>query len=190
MPIVTFLGGSQGSRQINSIVQDILPSLQGKAFVVHQTGKDLFDKRIHNPQAGMYAPLPYIGREISDILAATTVAVGRAGAGTVWECASLGIPMVLIPLSGKGTRGDQVENAAMASSVGAAACLTGEDSTPGKVLKAIQRFLDSPFEYSKAQSACKRLTTIESNGEIPLHSADFIANLILARLAEESGGKL
>jgi UDP-N-acetylglucosamine--N-acetylmuramyl-(pentapeptide) pyrophosphoryl-undecaprenol N-acetylglucosamine transferase len=188
MPIVSFFGGSQGSRQINEIVKALLPSLEGRVFVVHQTGKDLFDANIHIPRPGLYYPRPYIGGEISDILAATTVAVGRSGAGTVWECASLGIPMVLIPLSGAGTRGDQVENAAMAGKLGAAFYFLGEDANPQNILESLEKLLGSSSEYEKARRACLRLSTIASKGEKPLHSADYIANLIYERLARQSGG--
>jgi UDP-N-acetylglucosamine--N-acetylmuramyl-(pentapeptide) pyrophosphoryl-undecaprenol N-acetylglucosamine transferase len=60
-----------------------------------------------------------------DVLAAAELVLSRSGAGTVWESAAAGRPMVLVPLSGRGTRGDQVENARFFEKSGAAVVLEG-----------------------------------------------------------------
>jgi len=44
----------------------------------------------------------------------------RAGANTLWELAALGKPSVLVPLSEKASRGDQIENAERFAAQGAA----------------------------------------------------------------------
>lgn len=188
LPIVFFVGGSQGARQVNDTVKAILPGLSGKAFVVHQTGKDLFDAREHAPRAGHYLGLPYIDAEMSDILAASDVVAGRAGAGTVWECAALGKPMVLIPLAGSGTRGDQVENAKMAEQAGAARCLIGDGASPEKVLEAILLYLENKDEREKAHDAGAALCRIKGRDGSATASADYIAELILSRIDHTEGG--
>jgi len=188
MPVIAFFGGSQGSRQINDLVAALLPSLAGKAFVFHQTGRDLFDAKIHKADAGRYLPLPYIGDEMRDILAASALVAGRAGAGTVWECLAMEKPMILIPLSGSGTRGDQVENARMAEKAGAAVCLEGGDATPEKLRAAVARFLDSADQYEKARDACRRLSMVERRSGTCVASADLIAGFIIERIAYTAGG--
>ncbi|PKL03451.1 MAG: UDP-N-acetylglucosamine--N-acetylmuramyl-(pentapeptide) pyrophosphoryl-undecaprenol N-acetylglucosamine transferase, partial [Spirochaetae bacterium HGW-Spirochaetae-9] len=67
LPMVFFVGGSQGSRQVNEIVSAVKPGLEGKAFIVHQTGRELFDPAQHADKAGFYKALSYIGGEMSDI---------------------------------------------------------------------------------------------------------------------------
>jgi UDP-N-acetylglucosamine--N-acetylmuramyl-(pentapeptide) pyrophosphoryl-undecaprenol N-acetylglucosamine transferase len=62
------------------------------------------------------------------VLAAAELVLGRSGAGTVWEAAATGKPMILIPLSGSGTRGDQVENARFFEQAGAAVVLPGGEN--------------------------------------------------------------
>jgi UDP-N-acetylglucosamine--N-acetylmuramyl-(pentapeptide) pyrophosphoryl-undecaprenol N-acetylglucosamine transferase len=57
------------------------------------------------------------------VLAAADLVLSRSGAGTVWENATLGKPLVLLPLRGRGTRGDQVENAEFFERAGAALVL-------------------------------------------------------------------
>ena len=188
MPIVFFVGGSQGSRQVNEIVQKILPDLAGKAFVVHQTGQELFDHSIHSKIPGRYLALPYIGSEMSDILAASTLIAGRAGAGTIWESAALGKPMVLIPLAGVGTRGDQVENAEMAEKAGAGRCLLGEKASAAETLAAIFGYLDDAEALEKAKEAGLTLCRVKKNDGTATLSADYIANLILEQVEPKAGG--
>lgn len=190
LPIVFFVGGSQGSRQVNDIARAVLPELAGKAFVVHQTGKELFNPEIHSAIPGAYLALPYIGEEMSDILAASSLIAGRAGAGTIWEAAALGKPMVLIPLAGTGTRGDQVENAEMAEKAGAAVCLTGDKASPAGTISAILGFLENPEAAKKAGEAGLALCRVKKADGATVSSADYIAELILMEVGKASGGSL
>ncbi|MDR1902408.1 MAG: undecaprenyldiphospho-muramoylpentapeptide beta-N-acetylglucosaminyltransferase [Treponema sp.] len=115
--ILLVLGGSQGAREINELVREALPDLVKIYAVVHQTGYYMeWDEK---PTA-KYKPYRYIGEELPHVIAAAEIVLCRSGAGTVWECASLQKPMILIPLSGSGTRGDQVENAEIFERMGAA----------------------------------------------------------------------
>jgi UDP-N-acetylglucosamine--N-acetylmuramyl-(pentapeptide) pyrophosphoryl-undecaprenol N-acetylglucosamine transferase len=189
MPVISFLGGSQGSKQINDIVATILPRLAGKAFVFHQTGLELFDAGRFVPCPGTYLPLPYVSNEIADILASTSLVVGRSGAGTLWESLALGIPMVLIPLSGPGTRGDQVENAALAQEAGAAKSFSGEDARPERILEAILEYLDSAAAYRKARDSCLSLAKVMTEDGRLEYSSDYIAEMILERVSRNRGGK-
>lgn len=188
LPIVFFVGGSQGSRQVNDLVAAIRPALAGKAFIVHQTGAELYDPAANAAVPGAYAALPYIGAEISDILAAAAIVAGRAGAGTVWESAALGKPMVLIPLAGSGTRGDQVENAEMAAQAGAAVCLAGERATPEATLAALLGYLDNPEALAKASASALALSGVRKENGESARSADYIADLILEALDGAAGG--
>jgi len=94
--------------------------------------------------------------------------------------------MILIPLSGSGTRGDQVENAAYAARAGAALVLRRDDLSPSSFVNALKKYLE-PERYAEAVGACRALTSI-SNARIAdgsfLSSADFIAQLILAHLSK------
>jgi UDP-N-acetylglucosamine--N-acetylmuramyl-(pentapeptide) pyrophosphoryl-undecaprenol N-acetylglucosamine transferase len=90
--------------------------------VVHQTGPNQ-DWEI--PASARYRPCAYIREEMPQVLAAAELVLGRSGAGTVWEAATAGKPMVLIPLRGSGTRGDQVENAKVFEKAGAAVVIGG-----------------------------------------------------------------
>jgi len=105
--ILLVLGGSQGAREINDLIRGTLNELTKIYTVVHQTGPGL---SWDIPAGERYKPFPYIKEEMPHIIASAELVMGRSGAG-IWEWAVLGKPMLLIPLRGSGTRGDQVENA-------------------------------------------------------------------------------
>jgi UDP-N-acetylglucosamine--N-acetylmuramyl-(pentapeptide) pyrophosphoryl-undecaprenol N-acetylglucosamine transferase len=118
--VLLVLGGSQGARELNALVWAALPELTKYYTVVHQTGPG----NEGGPEpGGRYRPCAYFGKEMPQVLAAAELVLSRSGAGTVWESAVLGKPMVLLPLRGKGTRGDQVENAEFFEEAGAAVVL-------------------------------------------------------------------
>jgi UDP-N-acetylglucosamine--N-acetylmuramyl-(pentapeptide) pyrophosphoryl-undecaprenol N-acetylglucosamine transferase len=125
--IVLVLGGSQGAKEVNDLVRETLPALTPHFVVVHQTGTTDFEIS-EQRRSGRYRPYAYIGAEMPDVLAAAYLVAGRAGAGTVWESAVCGKALLLIPLAGSGTRGDQVENARFFEHKGAAAVLVHPDA--------------------------------------------------------------
>jgi UDP-N-acetylglucosamine--N-acetylmuramyl-(pentapeptide) pyrophosphoryl-undecaprenol N-acetylglucosamine transferase len=177
MPVALFLGGSQGARQVNELVAAVLPSLEGRAFVAHQTGEAragaLGAARSHD---GRYRSFSFITDELPDVLAAADLVIGRAGASTLWECAALGKPMVLVPLCGSGTRGDQVDNARLFERAGAAACLVGQEATPAALSKAVLDFLGDGPRLEAAGAASRALAGADAAGAI--------ADIILSRIGE------
>jgi len=197
-PVLFVLGGSQGAQEVNDIVLSSLSLLVPLVQIVHQTGRANFDevkaKIPDDPDVRRaYRPLPYIGSEIADIYAASTIIAGRAGAGAIWEAASLGKPMILIPLSGSGTRGDQVENAAIAARSGIATVLQGPNIPSDLFADAVKKYLD--FEnYAMAEEACHSFVRIANTPYIaevsdtlsqnPMFSAEYIARLLLTKIAE------
>jgi UDP-N-acetylglucosamine--N-acetylmuramyl-(pentapeptide) pyrophosphoryl-undecaprenol N-acetylglucosamine transferase len=179
LPIVLFLGGSQGASQINDLVNSILGRLDGIAFVVHQTGQDFSDSHDaaalpHDAMHSDYRRFAYIREEMPHILAAADMVVGRAGAGTLWECAALGKPMLLIPLCGTGTRGDQVENAELFTSVGAAASLTGPEAEGERLLTEIKSMLGDSARLNRMGEAARCLAGTDA--------AAAVADLLMKRI--------
>ncbi|HET7838349.1 MAG TPA: glycosyltransferase, partial [Rectinemataceae bacterium] len=169
LPVVLFLGGSQGARQLNELVEAILPALGGRAFVAHQAGPG--SEPISEPG---YRRFGFISREMPEVLAAADIVVGRSGAGTLWECGALGKPMILIPLQGSGTRGDQVENAELFAKAGAAISLSGKGLGPEALLGEIGGLLDDRNRASALGAAASRLAGTDAG--------DLVADLILGRI--------
>ncbi|MDR1618259.1 MAG: undecaprenyldiphospho-muramoylpentapeptide beta-N-acetylglucosaminyltransferase [Treponema sp.] len=175
--ILLVLGGSQGARDLNELVREALPELTKYYTVVHQTGpKNCRDL----PAAEKYRPYPYIGAEMPHVLAAADLVLGRSGAGTVWECAVAGKPMVLVPLSGSGTRGDQVENAGYFERRGAALALSG-GGLDGRLLGETIGRLALDGERRRAMAAAAAAI-----GKVD--GAALIAEAVLEIIGEKIGG--
>jgi UDP-N-acetylglucosamine--N-acetylmuramyl-(pentapeptide) pyrophosphoryl-undecaprenol N-acetylglucosamine transferase len=175
LPVVLVLGGSQGAVQVNGLLEAVLPSLAGKVRVAHQTGPG--NPPCHAADKS-YKGFDFIGEELPDVLAAADMIVGRAGAGTVWEGAASGVPMVLIPLAGSGSRGDQVENAGMLADAGAAVCLAGSDANPDRLRAEILRLAASAD--ARAEMAAK------ARGMARPDAAKVIAGIIMEFTGKEA----
>lgn len=118
---ILITGGSLGATPINNAILKILPSLVNKYNIIHLTGKG---KKINFNH-------PYYHQEeftdnIGSIIKASDIVISRAGSNTIFELALLCKPMLLIPLSKKASRGDQIENAEYFKKLGIANVLYEE----------------------------------------------------------------
>jgi len=108
-PVVMVTGGSLGAQSINETIRYALPRILPHFNVVHLCGKDKMDNlRLNTPG---YKQFEYVKGEMKDIFAMADVVVSRAGANAICELAALRKPNILIPLSAKSSRGDQIINA-------------------------------------------------------------------------------
>ncbi|MBP7480061.1 MAG: UDP-N-acetylglucosamine--N-acetylmuramyl-(pentapeptide) pyrophosphoryl-undecaprenol N-acetylglucosamine transferase [Spirochaetaceae bacterium] len=166
MPVLFVLGGSSGALQINNLIRESFNWLCDHFFVVHQTGKNIGKELplVHEN----YRSFEFIYNEMSHVLAACDVVLARSGANTLWEAAVQGKPMVLVPLSGAGTRGDQVENARLFKEQGAAELLLDEDVNPHTLQHVLTNMLDSETRKKYAVNA-KNMTLGQNSAELIAH---------------------
>jgi UDP-N-acetylglucosamine--N-acetylmuramyl-(pentapeptide) pyrophosphoryl-undecaprenol N-acetylglucosamine transferase len=165
-PVVLVLGGSLGARQVNELVAGVLKDLEGKAFVVHQTGNGWSPL----PDSPWYVSRPYFSTEMAHLYAGADVVLGRAGAGTLWEAAAARVPLVLVPLTA-GSRGDQVRNAALFEARGAARVL-GAEPGPADAVEALRFYLEHPEHRERARQA---LASFDAGGAARRIAADLTA---------------
>jgi UDP-N-acetylglucosamine--N-acetylmuramyl-(pentapeptide) pyrophosphoryl-undecaprenol N-acetylglucosamine transferase len=162
LPLVYVTGGALGSLQINTLVEQILPSLLPAAQVVHQCGPGqvarlqeragLLEPRL----AERYRPVPFVGPELPDLLAAADVVVARSGAGTLSELSAAGKPAIYIPLAS--SAGDeQLRGALRSVEAGAASCLTGADATPAQLRHELHALLADPVRRDRMAVAARSL---------------------------------
>jgi UDP-N-acetylglucosamine--N-acetylmuramyl-(pentapeptide) pyrophosphoryl-undecaprenol N-acetylglucosamine transferase len=109
-PCLLVMGGSQGSNILNACVREQLDALCAQFQVIHLCGRGKLDPTL-SEKAG-YVQLEYADDNLADLFALSDVVVSRAGANAVYELLALAKPHVLIPLSRRYSRGDQVDNAA------------------------------------------------------------------------------
>jgi len=171
--ILLVLGGSQGAKEINDLIRAALPELKEIYTVVHQTGPALsWDV----PACEKYKPYTYIKDEMPDVMAAAEIIMGRSGAG-IWEWAVSGKPMILLPLRGSGTRGDQIENARYFENAGAALVLSSPYKNSGEI--DTKEFLYTVNIL--AQDEVKRKTFSVNSAEIGKKDGAFIIADVLAK---------
>lgn len=177
-PILLVLGGSLGAHQLNSLVAENLGWLCERFNVVHQCGaKDA--ESMPRGRDG-YFLYPFIYKEMRDVISSADVVLSRAGANSIWECAVLGKPLVLVPLCGSGTRGDQVDNARFFSERGAAEVLLGDDADSEHLRTALSSMLDAEKRAKAAEASRSLSLGTMADGKRP---ARRIAEMIL----EEAG---
>lgn len=152
------LGGSQGAAQINSLIRQIAPELLPHCRILHQMGRPTYEE---STLPG-YQTVEQIGEELPNIVAAADVVVGRAGAGTIWELATLKKPMVLIPLGTGSSRGDQLANAEYIRLRGGAAVLTG-DVTPDELQDSLYSLITSSERRSALSRGCRGFSGIRGD---------------------------
>ena len=107
-------------------------------------------------------------------MAAADLVVSRAGANTLYELLALAKPNLLIPLSRRASRGDQIENATFAAGLGYSHVLDEDALTPAALIAAVAGLEASLGEVTA------RLATFEH-----LDSAALICAEIDRLLAED-----
>lgn len=172
-PILLVLGGSLGAKQINLLVWNNLENLCKNYIVIHQTGKkqDYF-MEVSNKD---YYPFEFIYSQMADVMACADVILSRSGANSLWESVVQYKPMVLIPLSVAGSRGDQVENAKYFEEKGCAINLNSENLTDEVFLNTMNEFLSENKRDSMIAS-CKKLYGSEKPAK---KIADIIFNKLI-----------
>ncbi len=178
-PVLLVLGGSSGARQINELVYSNIDFLCQHFTVIHQTGLVNSDecKALElSKKYSDYKPYSFIYSQMPDVLACADVILSRAGANSIWEAAVLLKPMILVPLCGNGTRGDQVDNAEFFKKSGAAEVLLGNHADDDNLKSELSKMLD---ENTRAGyiAAVKKLVA----GKKP---AEYIAEIIYSEVSK------
>ena len=159
-PVLLAVGGSLGAKQINDLIKENIEWLCENFILVHQTGaKNAEDAKIELNSSIVkenYKPYSFIYSEMPDVIACADVVLSRAGANSIWECAVLKKPLVLIPLCGSGTRGDQEDNAAFFENAGAAVVLGRNKADSENLRKALETFVDKN-NRTKYSEACSKI---------------------------------
>lgn len=170
-PILLVLGGSLGARQINNLVIENLDWLKERFVVVHQTGKAFAEENpnVMNSMDDSYKPYAFIFSEMPSVIQCSDVVLTRSGANSIWECAVCAKPMVLVPLCGASSRGDQVDNAKYFEKNGCASVLLGKEADSDHLKEALLNLSDEKTrkEFSdNAKNLCEGIKPARKIAEI------------------------
>ncbi|WP_053362077.1 undecaprenyldiphospho-muramoylpentapeptide beta-N-acetylglucosaminyltransferase [Bacillus sp. FJAT-27251] len=159
-PAVLIFGGSRGAKPLNEAVLKSLTELGSKPYqVLYITGEVHYDEvkneveLIGNPENVKIKPFIH---NMPEVLAGIDLTVARAGATTLAELTSLGIPSILIP-SPYVTDNHQEKNALALSSHGAALLLPERELTGPKLVDQIDSILMDQEKLTQMKQAAKQL---------------------------------
>ncbi len=162
-PVITVLGGSQGSQKINEIIMDILPEMAANFNIIHQCGDKNYGRLKIESEFILknlackdnYRLFPFLNQETyKNALAAADLIISRAGAGAIFEIAAAGKPAILIPFS-FAAQNHQLKNAYIFASTGAAEVLEEENLKPHLLLEKLKHFCSRPDILEKMSAAAK-----------------------------------
>ena len=187
LPTLLVLGGSKGARSINRALLPALPQLLNQMHVIHLTGQldwtEVVDARaklaisMSTEYIERYRAYPYLHEEIGAAFTVADLVVSRAGASTLGELPSFGIPAILVPYP-HAWRYQQV-NAQYLAQRGAAVVIPDSELTSELALTVLSLMED--------HESLVRMQTAMKDAARPL-AAKIIASQ-LRLLVEVSGGK-
>ncbi len=164
LPVIFVLGGSQGAKLINNALIDALPDLVTRYQIIHQTGVKNFEevkiitdlnlKESEDKQN--YYPYPYLNKLAIRMCAGVSeLVISRAGANSIAEIASWGLPSIIVPITK--TNGDhQRNNAFNYAETGACVVLEESNLSPHVLAEEIDRlFADKALMESMKRSTAK-----------------------------------
>jgi UDP-N-acetylglucosamine--N-acetylmuramyl-(pentapeptide) pyrophosphoryl-undecaprenol N-acetylglucosamine transferase len=166
VPLVVVVGGSQGALAVNQLVRQCAPTwLEAGLWIVHQTGDNDPDAQsLSHPH---YFPLPFYDN-MAGLFQRATLAISRAGAGTLTELAISHTPAILIPYP-FAAEDHQTVNARVFESAGAARLLPQASLTAIQLETTVLELMRSP---ARSQMA-------EASGHLSVcDSAEQLANLV------------
>lgn len=147
-PVILVIGGSLGSVVVNNAVRESLPELLEHFQIIHLCGKGKMDDSLKNTKG--YCQFEYIKDELRDIFALSDLVISRAGANAICELLALRKPNLLIPLSAKASRGDQILNARSFERQGFSMVIEEEELTKESLILAVQKLYESKGSFIDA----------------------------------------
>ena len=149
---ILIVGGSLGSQKINDNVIAILKDILQDFNVIHITGKG--NKKVKS--FDNYNAFEMVDNMVNLYNIADFV-IGRSGAGVTAECFFKQLPMILIPLENKATRGDQLLNAKYYERLGVAKIVREQDLMPTLLLNEINNFSKNINNVKEKYKSIKQL---------------------------------
>ncbi|MGE3919765.1 MAG: undecaprenyldiphospho-muramoylpentapeptide beta-N-acetylglucosaminyltransferase [Gammaproteobacteria bacterium] len=147
--VILVAGGGLGAECINNTIRLLLPKLLESYQVIHLCGP----KRINVALKGLtgYKQYEYLHDEMYNVMACADIVVSRSGANALYELIGLKKPHILIPLSKKASRGDQIVNAKYFEKAGISLVIPEEKLTAETLFEAINTIQAQSETYRQAR---------------------------------------
>ena len=165
---VLVLGGSQGARTINDLVPHAfaMASCRSKLQILHQSGRN-HDDQVRDLYRTLDLDASVIDfiDEMSSAYESVDLVISRAGAMTISEISTAGLPAILIPYPH--SAGDhQYANARCLVEAGAAVVFRESELKPGRLADEIDRFFLKRGDLMEMAQAARTLARPEATNDV------------------------
>ncbi|MFA9398294.1 MAG: undecaprenyldiphospho-muramoylpentapeptide beta-N-acetylglucosaminyltransferase [Clostridiaceae bacterium] len=135
--ILMIIGGSLGSKLINDLIRNNLKEILLDFNIIHICGKGNLIAKLNNIEG--YKQFEYVSEDLPHLMNVSDFFISRAGANVIFELLYLNKPSILIPLSKKASRGDQILNAQSFEKSGYSLVLEEEQLNEKELLKKLKQ---------------------------------------------------
>lgn len=174
VPVIFVIGGSQGSKTINSVLLDAMPELLENYYVIHQTGSEnmtaveqstefLFSELPRHKQSlkERYKPFGFLDAVALRMAAgAADIVISRAGS-TIFEIAAWAVPSILIPLD-ESHADHQRKNAYAYARTGAAEVIEENNISDNILMSEIDKIMNNSDIYKKMTQAAADFARLDA----------------------------
>ncbi|WP_105956274.1 undecaprenyldiphospho-muramoylpentapeptide beta-N-acetylglucosaminyltransferase [Apilactobacillus quenuiae] len=169
VPTVLIFGGSQGALKINQVVSDSISQFNKRSYqIVFVTGAKRYDdvmKKISNLNLSSNIIIKKYIADMPRVLPKVDLIVGRAGATSLAEITSLGIPAILIP-SPYVTADHQTKNALSLVKNDAALIITENDLSTDNLMKNIDFVMHDKIKRDEMANNSRNMGCRDSSSRL------------------------
>lgn len=172
LPCLLCMGGSTGSQKINQLIREALPQLTHQFQIIHLCGAGNLDPSLKTQMN--YRQFEYANEELADLLACADAVISRAGANSIAEWLALRKPHLLIPLSNKVSRGDQIANAKHFEQCGTALVCPEDEVDTKQLLSNIDELMAQSNKFIDRMNQLTNTNGIDTITLLILNRAEMI----------------
>ena len=158
-PVLLIMAGGLGSTIVNESIHRLIEPLTKKFQVIHICGKNKSNPAFEGIKN--YKQFEYLQDEFADVLASADLVISRAGATSIYELLALNKPHILLPLSKKASRGDQIDNAKYFAYLGLSKVIYGEEFSDEKLFKTLSESYENLDQLKNQLSQFKQINGIQ-----------------------------
>ena len=137
------LGGSLGAKNINEMVYRNIDELKNKFNVFHVCGRGNLPNFSLGKYEDSYRVFEFLNEGIADLMKKSDLIISRAGVNSIWEILLMKKSSILIPLSPKKSRGDQVDNARYFKNLGVTEVIQDDDLNFHILMKKVNEIFEN-----------------------------------------------
>ncbi len=180
-PILLFMGGSQGAESLNDFVLGSLNNLLIDFELIHLCGIANYKQVSSESQVIIdkelklyYHLFSFLDEEkLKHAYRAVDLVISRAGAGSIFEIAAVGVPSILVPLVSAAAN-HQMKNAYSYAETGAALVIEQENFTQNFFLEKLRFLFNRPKKLEEMKESALKFSRPWAAKTIARHILEYL----------------